>query len=73
MSTTWILVADQARARLFSLDPTDGAAEGGLREIAGFVNPEGRLSARELGAARPPRTHDRMGASRHAIEPRTTP
>ena len=71
MATTWILVADQARARLFSLDPTDGAAEGGLREIAGFVNPEGRITGRPAGAPRPPRTQESVGGARHAIEPRS--
>lgn len=66
MPATWILVADSARARLFSLDE-----EHGLGEIQTFVNVEGRLPAQALQRDRPPRTHDRFGDGRHAIEPHT--
>lgn len=66
MSATWIQVADSARARLFSLDE-----EHGLDEIQTFANAEGRLPARALQRDRPPRTHDRFGNGRHAIEPHT--
>lgn len=67
MSTTWILVADRAKARLLAINTADHS----LTEIEDFVNPEGR--GREPARERPPRTHDRMGDSRHAIEPHTSP
>jgi protein required for attachment to host cells len=65
---TWVLVADRARARLFSVT-ADGAA---LLEIADFVNPEGRALAHELESDRLPRTFESVGGARHAIEPHTT-
>ncbi len=68
MSTTWILVADSSRARLFAVNAGDPA----IAEIGDFTNPDGRASGRELSSERPPRTHDRFGAHRHAIEPRTS-
>jgi len=66
MSTTWILVADRAKARLFAINEKDRS----IAEIEDFLNPEGR--GREPAQDRPPRTHDRMGDSRHAIEPHTS-
>jgi protein required for attachment to host cells len=67
MVTTWILAADRAKARLFAFHGQDGFVE----EVEDFVNPEGRGddSLRD----RLPRTQDRLGAGRHAIEPHTTP
>lgn len=65
MTTTWILVADRARARLFE----SGAADHSLSEIADFLNPEGRGEAKAGEDDRPARVHDRMGAGRHAVEP----
>jgi protein required for attachment to host cells len=67
MTTTWILVADSAKARLFAINEDDRS----FAEIEDFLNPEAR--GREPAQDRPPRTHDRMGNSRHAIEPRTSP
>lgn len=69
MSATWILVADRAKARLFTLEGRDGE----LVEFESFVNTEGRLPGRELQSDRPPRTHDRFGRNRHGIEPHTRP
>lgn len=68
MSTTWILVADRARARLFSLHPETKA----LEEVEDFINSEGRARARELQSDRPQSSHDRFGDSCHAIEPHTS-
>lgn len=68
MSVTWVLVADRARARLFSLDPEAKA----LEEVEDFVNTEGRTRARELQSDRPQTSHDRFGDGRHAIEPHTS-
>lgn len=69
MSNTWILVADSARARLFSL-PSD---RGDPTEIGAFTNPEGRVRAHKLERDRHPRVHERFGDASHAIDPRSTP
>lgn len=67
MSTTWILVADSARARLFATTEQD---DGALVELEDFLNPECR--GRELEADRPPRTFESVGSARHAIEDHTS-
>lgn len=64
---TWILVADRARARLFS---TSGDAA--LQEIETWLNPEGRALGHELETDRAPTTYESIGGARHAIEPHTT-
>jgi protein required for attachment to host cells len=69
MSRTWILVANRARARLFEFDDRDRS----VSEIRDFLHPDGRLPAGSRGENRPPRTMDRMGPGRHAIEPQTEP
>lgn len=69
MADIWIIAADRARARLFSL--SKGAPR--LIEIADFVNPEARTPGHELEHAPPPRVHDRIGEGRHAIQARTSP
>lgn len=52
MTTTWVLIADSSRARLFSVDK----ALAPLREIEAFVHPEGRAKTRDL-------VSDRQGRS----------
>ena len=69
MAEVWILVADRARARLFSLDK--GAPR--MIEIEDFVNPGARTPGHEREHAPPPRVHDRFGEGRHAIEAHTSP
>lgn len=69
MADIWILAADRARARLFSLDA--GAPR--LIEIADFVNPAARIPGHEREHAPPPRVHDQFGEGRHAIEAHTSP
>jgi protein required for attachment to host cells len=66
MVPTWVLVADGARARLLALDKAAHA----VAEIEDFANPDAR--GREPARDRPPRTHDRFGDSRHAIEAHTS-
>ncbi|SFN47299.1 host attachment protein [Dokdonella immobilis] len=65
--TTWILVADRAQARILDVGP-----DGGLREVACFADPEGRAAGRDLESDRPPRVHESVGGTRHAIEPHTS-
>lgn len=67
MPTTWILVADRLRARLFSFAGDARQAE----EIGDFINTRGEVRGRTR--QRPPRSHDRFGPGRHAIEPHTSP
>ena len=69
MADVWVLVADRARARLFSL----GKGARRMIEIEDFVNPEARTPGHELENAPPPRVHDRVGEGRHAIEAHTSP
>lgn len=69
MVDAWVLVADRARARLFSLDGSVPR----LIEIVDFVNPAARTPGHEREHAPPPRVHDRFGESRHAIEAHTSP
>jgi len=68
MQTTWILVADRARARLFS--PTSDGV--GLTELEDFINPEGRKPDSAYNHDRPPRVHESMGSTSHAIQPHTS-
>ena len=68
MTTTWILVADGSRARLFE----SAAPDSPLVEIECFANPEGRAGARQMTTERLPRVHESVGPVRHAIEPHTT-
>ncbi|MDX1609211.1 MAG: host attachment protein [Halofilum sp. (in: g-proteobacteria)] len=62
MEPTWILVADEARARLFRVERPRGP----LIEEADFVNPEERLPEHELGADEPGRVRGR-GGRQHAL------
>ncbi len=64
---TWILVADEGRARLFAGTTTNGE----LKELASFAHPEAHHPE---AAARDhlPRVQERASSARHAIEPRIT-
>src|SRR5512134_1979588 len=52
MTTTWILVADSSRARLFSVDKSLAP----LQEVQNFIHPESRAKTQDL-------TSDRQGRS----------
>lgn len=69
MTEVWILVADRARARLFSLD--ESASH--LTEVDDFVNPVARTPIPGRAHAPPPRVHDSVGEGRHVIEAHTSP
>jgi hypothetical protein len=62
MEATWVLVADGARARVFSVD----RARGPLNEEADFVHPEERLPERELVTDKPGRSRG-PGGPQHAV------
>ncbi|MCE8038712.1 host attachment protein [Halomonas sp. MCCC 1A11062] len=63
MKATWVVVADQARARFFTAPEATAA----LEEVDTLVNPEGKLHERDINADRPGRTFDSMGVGRHAM------
>lgn len=66
--TTWILVADGAKARIL-----ERRAPGGpLTPVSNqcFTEFEARQSTRETGTDRPGRVHESADVARHAMEPR---
>lgn len=64
---TWILVADESRARLFRA----GASDGELEEIAAMEHPEGRMHGRDLTRDEPDGSHTAVGGIHHGFEPHT--
>lgn len=69
MPTTWILIADGAKARVVEQDKDS------RRYRAAFEEAHYGTSAqsREIASDRPGRTHDIGGEGRHAMEPSTDP
>ncbi|TFH49551.1 MAG: host attachment protein [Lysobacterales bacterium] len=68
MKTTWIVVAESARARIFARS----GSKGKLREITDLAHPESRLHDRELTSDLPGRTSDSHGR-RHSMEQASDP
>ncbi len=69
MKTTWIIVAESARARIFTVSEIGGK----LEEIADLTHPQSRLHDRDLSSDGPGRTFDSHGEGRHAMEQATDP
>ena len=69
MAKTWIIVAENSRARVFETDRKNPQ----LREIRGFAHPEARLHEQELTSDLPGRTFDSAGQGRHAMEQDVSP
>lgn len=70
--TTWILVADAGRARLFSTELRANA----WNVVKEFEDTEGRLTSSEIEDTSPPgrmQQGDAQGGRRTALEPRTWP
>lgn len=67
MKTTWVLVADKSRARLFDWQSRDV-----LNEIKTFVHPESRLHEQDLVTDRRGRAFDSAGEGRHAQQEPTS-
>lgn len=63
MSRAWIIVADTARARIFSSEKDTGS----LNEIETLAHPESRIHEQELTSDLPGRAFDSQGAGRHAM------
>ncbi len=66
--TTWLLVADSVRGRVFQADSPTGP----LIEIITLAHPEGRLHEQALTSDLPGRTFDRGGQGRHIMEDRVS-
>lgn len=63
MDTTWIVVADHQRARLFELEPPHES----LREFSDMVHPESRMHERDMAQDEPGTTSDRFGYGVHGM------
>ena len=67
MNKTWVLVANQAEARIYAADRVPG----NLKLVETLTHEEGAAHARDLTSDAPGRVHDRMGSARHSMEPDT--
>jgi protein required for attachment to host cells len=67
--TTWILIADGARARLFA---NHGPGKG-VEAVEGAEFDADHRPDREIGSDKPGRTFESVGTMRHAIEPHHDP
>ena len=67
MKKTWILVANQAEAQIYSSDRLPGD----LLLVDVLENKEGASYARDLVSDAPGRAFDSTGSGRHAMEPNT--
>ena len=63
MLKTWVVVADRARARIFSASTPKGP----LTELEDLVLPEARSHERDLTSDRPGSAFDSGGTGRHAM------
>src|SRR5438105_3626791 len=66
MPTTWIIAADDARARILQVQ---GRGEHGLVEIEDLLNPTGRLQDRELQTDAEPRFDGHGGVGKPVTAP----
>jgi len=69
MAKNWVLVADSASAKIFSL----AAPRSSFEEIETLDHPEGRLPAGKINADRPGRSFASAGTRRHAMEREVDP
>ena len=63
MSELWVLVADQSRARFFTVADSRSA----LQDMGELVHPEARDREQTLTSDRPGRAFDSKGQGRHAM------
>lgn len=66
---TWILIADGGRARVLAA----ASAGAPLVRVPGLERQADLPAGHDIVTDRLPRTHDSVGAGRHAIEPRVDP
>ena len=63
MSKLWVVVADQSKARIFTVADPRGA----LLDVGVLEHPEARDLEQTLTSDRPGRSFDSMGQGRHAM------
>ena len=63
MSKLWVVVADQSKARFFTVTDPHGA----LLSVGELEHPEAREHEQSLGSDRPGRSFDSKGQGRHAM------
>lgn len=68
MSNLWVVVADQSKARMFTVSDSSALVEAG--ELA---HPEAREREQELKSDRQGRSFDSKGKGRHAMSPSVEP
>jgi protein required for attachment to host cells len=68
MAYAWVVVADSARARVFSVEN----ASGQLEPVEQLLSPEARLHERDLSSDRPGRSFDSFGSGRHSTDTATS-
>ncbi len=66
---TWMIVASDARARLFEVPSRHQPP----REVLDLVNPENRLQGKDLKTDKPGRAFDSVGGQRHATQTSVDP
>lgn len=70
MTDTWVLVADNSRARIFLAETPRGP----LQELETLAHPESRLHPKDITSDQPGRTFDSFGlGGRHAKEAEVDP
>lgn len=67
MKMIWILVANQAEAKIYSTERIPGS----LALVGTLTHEEGAAHKRDLASDAPGRVHDRIGSARHSMEPDT--
>jgi protein required for attachment to host cells len=63
MNTTWVVVADHTRARLFRAEPPHAT----LHEFGDMVHPESRMHPRDMAQDEPGTTRDSHGQGVHGM------
>ena len=69
MSTTWVVVAESSRAKIYALEKKFGP----LEELRDFVHTQSRKRPADITSDLPGRSFSSVGGSRHAMEPPTDP
>lgn len=69
MKSTWILVADSSRARIFTATNRTGP----LQELEDIAHPEGREHEQNMTSDLPGRDSSRIGGERHSFQDETEP
>ncbi|MCK4704818.1 MAG: host attachment protein [Gammaproteobacteria bacterium] len=69
MNSTWLVVADSSRARVFTME----SRRSPIHEIESIVHEQSRLHERDMTSDLPGRANGRMGAGGHAYQDEISP